>query len=72
MFGAERILHDIKNARWQGSSPPIGPLGMYVNLKDATYRSVLQNQIGGAMFNFVVAHFSDRQQLTEILKRNGK
>ncbi|KAG9034299.1 Structural maintenance of chromosomes protein 6 [Tulasnella sp. JGI-2019a] len=66
----ERILHDIKNARWVGPSPPIGPLGMYVTLKDPSYKAVIQSIIGGTMFGFAVSHLSDRQPLQDILRRN--
>ncbi|KAG8900235.1 Structural maintenance of chromosomes protein 6, partial [Tulasnella sp. 417] len=67
----ERILQEIDNTGWRGSTPPLGPLGRYVTLKDSTYREVLQNQIGGSMYQFVVSHPADRQVLGQILKRHS-
>ncbi|KAG8954943.1 Structural maintenance of chromosomes protein 6 [Tulasnella sp. 424] len=37
----DRVLQDIQNTRWQGSTPPIGPLGRYVSLKDGTYPPIV-------------------------------
>ncbi|KAG8900143.1 Structural maintenance of chromosomes protein 6, partial [Tulasnella sp. 417] len=67
----ERILQEIERTSWRGSTPPLGPLGRYVTLKDSTYREVLQNQIGGSMYQFVVSHPADRQVLGQILKRHS-
>ncbi|KAG8911751.1 Structural maintenance of chromosomes protein 6, partial [Tulasnella sp. 408] len=65
------VLQDIEKTSWRGSTPPLGPLGRYVTLKDGTYRGVLQNQIGNSMFQFVVSHPADRQLLGQILKRHS-
>ncbi|KAG8896480.1 Structural maintenance of chromosomes protein 6, partial [Tulasnella sp. 408] len=67
----DRVLQDIERTSWRGSTPPFGPLGRYVTLKDSTYREVLQNQIGGSMFQFVVSHPADRHLLVQILKRHS-
>lgn len=69
---SDRVLQDIQNTRWQGSTPPIGPLGRYVSLKDGAYRDVLQNQIGNSMYQFVVSHAADRHRLGDILRRHSK
>ncbi|KAG8986243.1 Structural maintenance of chromosomes protein 6, partial [Tulasnella sp. 427] len=72
LFGhnIDKILDEIAITRWQGADPPIGPLGLYVSLKDGTYRNVLQNQLGNFMYQFVVSHPADRRRLGEILQRH--
>ncbi|KAG8887197.1 Structural maintenance of chromosomes protein 6 [Tulasnella sp. 332] len=66
----ELILNDIKNTRWTGQCPPIGPLGIYVKLKEPMYKTVMQSTIGHSMFNFAVANLSDCQTLKQILHKH--
>lgn len=65
-------MQDIERANWHGAARPIGPLGLYVTLKDPSYREVMQLTLGHAMFQFVVSDTRDREQLLAILRRHNK
>ncbi|KAG8962376.1 Structural maintenance of chromosomes protein 6 [Tulasnella sp. 419] len=65
----DKILEEIQQRTWKGQATPIGPLGLYVTLKDKDFKDVLQIQLGRTMMSFAVSHLDDRRQLEAILKR---
>jgi structural maintenance of chromosomes protein 6 len=64
------ILRAIDNAQWRGQKP-LGPLGLYVKLKDKKWADVLRVGIGNALGNFAVTDHADRNQLKKILDQRG-
>jgi hypothetical protein len=66
------VNNAIKRARWQGH-PPIGPLGMFVELDDsAKWGDLMKVHIGHQMRAFAISDGRDFRQLKAILMRTGK
>lgn len=67
----DRVLEDIKRTQWHGETP-IGPLGLFVGLKDrAKWGDLMRAQLGGVMTNFACTDPRDRKPLADILRRYG-
>lgn len=67
------VLTAIKKGRWFGRQPPIGPLGMYVELKDpGKWADVMRIAIGHQMRAFAITDARDLGPLKTILKRYKK
>ncbi|KAL1408182.1 hypothetical protein Q8F55_004987 [Vanrija albida] len=66
--GIELVLRAISRAKWR-HSPPLGPIGQYVHLRDDAfqYRDVLQGAMGHFLCSFAVRHDEDKVQLMRIL-----
>lgn len=68
----DKVLDAINQATWRGQKP-IGPLGMYVSLKDkGKWAELLRSQLGNLMTSFAVTDARDRKALSDILKSHGK
>jgi structural maintenance of chromosomes protein 6 len=65
------VLKRIQNTRWYGETP-IGPLGMYVKVKDPKWAPLLRVLIGSHMFAFVCTDPKDRAPLRKILDQSKK
>lgn len=65
------VLAEIAKMRWHGE-PPIGPLGMYVKLKDTAWADLMRIQLGSLMSAFVVTDARDRPQLKKLLDHTKK
>ncbi|KAF9241146.1 P-loop containing nucleoside triphosphate hydrolase protein [Melanogaster broomeanus] len=63
------VLESIGKMRWHGETP-IGPLGMYVKLRDRKWAQLLRAQLGGLMTSFACTDARDRQQLKRILDQS--
>lgn len=65
------VLHSISKAHWHGDTP-IGPLGLYVKLKDQKWAQLLRAQLGNLMMSFACTDARDRPQLKKILDQSKK
>lgn len=62
------VMNEIKRARWH-RSPPIGPIGQYVKLKDMSYSTAVQSWMGGTLCSFIVLDSHDYSTLQQIFHR---
>lgn len=65
------VLQSISKMQWHGN-PPIGPLGLYVKLKDQKWAPLLRAQLGNLMTSFACTDARDRPQLKKILDQSNK
>ncbi|KAG6377141.1 P-loop containing nucleoside triphosphate hydrolase protein [Boletus reticuloceps] len=63
------VLQSISKTHWHGDTP-IGPLGLYVKLKDPKWAQLLRAQLGNLMTSFACTDARDRQQLKRILDQS--
>lgn len=67
------VLAAIKKARWSSRQPPVGPLGMYVELEDSTkWAEVMRIVIGHQLRAFAITDARDFGPLKAILQRHQK
>ncbi|KAG8723854.1 Structural maintenance of chromosomes protein 6 [Ceratobasidium sp. 395] len=66
----DRVLADIARARWHGQ-PPLGPLGQYVEVKDARWAPLMRTNLGSLMSSFAVTDQRDRETLSRILLKHN-
>lgn len=50
---------------------PIGPLGLLIKLKDATWGDILETQLGAQLNGFIVTNTSDQHRMAKYLKQNN-
>lgn len=67
----KKVLDDIGRIRWHGEKP-LGPLGVYVKLKDHVWADLLRVVLGSHMSSFVVTDPRDLPVLKNVLRTNGK
>ena len=65
------VLHSISKIHWHGDTP-VGPLGLYVKLKDQKWGPLLRGQLGNLMTSFACTDARDRPQLKKILDQSKK
>ncbi|KAG8723910.1 Structural maintenance of chromosomes protein 6 [Ceratobasidium sp. 395] len=65
----DRVLTDVSRARWHGQ-PPLGPLGQYVEVKDARWAPLMRVNLGSLMSSFAVTDQRDRETLSRILQKH--
>ena len=65
------VLAAIKKAHWHGDVP-LGPYGMYVQLREAAYGDLLRHRLGQLLTSFAVTDARDRKPLLKILQEHGK
>lgn len=65
------VLQSISKLRWHGDTP-IGPLGLFVKLKDQKWTQLLRAQLGSLMTSFACTDARDRPQLKKILDQSKK
>ena len=67
----KRVLDIIARTEWRGQRP-VGPLGIYVKVKDQRWAGLMQTVIGSLMTAFAVTDPQDRQKLSQIMQQSGK
>lgn len=70
-YGIKGVLQSIGKMQWHGNTP-IGPLGLYVKLKDQKWAPLLRAQLGNLMMSFACTDARDRLQLKKILDQSRK
>lgn len=65
------VLERIEGMRWHGQKP-LGPLGVYVKLKDRVWADLLRVVLGSHMSSFVVTDPRDLTVLKKVLRESGK
>jgi chromosome segregation ATPase len=66
----DRAVVDIGQARWHGEIP-VGPLGLYVEVKTPRWIQLMQVNLGNLMASFAVTDVRDREPLSRILQKHG-
>ncbi|KAI0269879.1 P-loop containing nucleoside triphosphate hydrolase protein [Gloeopeniophorella convolvens] len=64
------VLRRIDRMRWHGQKP-LGPLGVYVKVKDQSWANLLRSNLGGHMASFAVTDSRDLPVLKGLLKESG-
>jgi chromosome segregation ATPase len=67
----KNVLERIGQMQWHGKKP-LGPLGVYVKVKDRTWANLLRNVLGSHMSSFAVTDSRDLLVLKKLLKESGK
>ena len=67
----KKVLERIGGMRWHGQKP-LGPLGIYVKVKDRVWADLLRNILGAHMASFVVTDGRDLPALKKLLRDSGK
>ncbi len=67
----EKVLGSIGGMRWHGQKP-VGPLGVYVKLKDRVWADLLRVVLGSHMSSFAVTDPRDLPVLKKLLRDSGK
>jgi structural maintenance of chromosomes protein 6 len=67
----KNVLDHIGKMRWHGQKP-LGPLGVYVKVKDRIWADLLRNVIGSHMSSFAVTDPKDVPALKKLLRDSGK
>ncbi len=67
----KKVLERVGGMRWHGQKP-LGPLGVYVKLKDHVWADLLRIVLGSHMSSFVVTDPRDLPVLKNVLRDNGK
>jgi chromosome segregation ATPase len=65
------IIEQTKKMKWHGNLP-VGPLGVYVKLKDPKWATTMRLQLGNLMTSWAVTDARDRQPLKQLLDKGGK
>ncbi|KZV95368.1 P-loop containing nucleoside triphosphate hydrolase protein [Exidia glandulosa HHB12029] len=65
------VIQAIRDEKWAGKSAPIGPLGLFVDLKDKRWAPPLKSMLGNTMMSFAVSDARDRAKLKAILNKTG-
>ena len=69
--GLDQALRAIRSGKWGPDGrgrPPIGPMGMHVNLVDPLYTDVMSAVLGGCLCSFVVFQKGDAGKLMSLLQ----
>ncbi|KAI0250769.1 hypothetical protein BJV78DRAFT_1127436, partial [Lactifluus subvellereus] len=66
----QKVLERIGRTRWHGEKP-LGPLGVYVKVKDRVWADLLRNVLGAHMGSFAVTDGRDVPILKGLLKESG-
>lgn len=67
----KKVLERIEGMRWHGQKP-LGPLGVYVKLKDRVWADLLRVVLGSHMSSFAVTDPRDLPVLKNVLRDSGK
>lgn len=73
LFGKnlQQVFKMVQEESWAGQ-PPVGPLGLYVALKEPVWAPIMRIQVGNMMYSWAVTDNRDRYKLKNILERTGK
>ncbi|KAI0916775.1 hypothetical protein AcW1_007861 [Taiwanofungus camphoratus] len=71
-FGSnmDKVLAAIQQMNWYGRKP-VGPFGLYVDVKGKQWAPLMRVQLGSLMNGFVITDARDRQLLDNLLKDHG-
>jgi chromosome segregation ATPase len=67
----KNVVDRIERMRWHGRKP-LGPLGVYVKLKDRVWADLLRSVLGNHMSSFAVTDNRDLPVLKKLLNESGK
>jgi chromosome segregation ATPase len=67
----KNVLERIDKMKWHGQKP-LGPLGVYVKVKDRVWAELLRIMLGSHMSSFAVTNSRDVHVLKRLLSENGK
>ena len=67
----KNVVDHIERTRWHGHKP-LGPLGVYVKLKDRVWADLLRIVLGSHMSSFAVTDNRDVPVLKKLLRESGK
>ena len=67
----KNVVERIGNMRWHGQKP-LGPLGVYVKVKDRVWSDLLRVILGSHMSSFAVTDGRDLPVLKRLLSESGK
>lgn len=68
----QRVVDSIATMQWHGS-PPVGPFGLCVKVRDTQrWAKLIRTQIGTAMSSFAITDSRDHVQLKKLLLQSGK
>jgi structural maintenance of chromosomes protein 6 len=67
----QKVLERIGRMKWHGQRP-VGPLGVYVKVKDRVWADLLRIVLGSHMGSFAVTDSRDLPILKGLLKESGK
>ncbi|TFY54390.1 hypothetical protein EVJ58_g8895 [Rhodofomes roseus] len=65
----DQVLAAIERTNWYGNRP-VGPLGLYVKVKEPIWAPLMRVQLGGLMTAFAITDSRDRAQLGQLLKQH--
>lgn len=67
----QQVIKTLSSMRWHGDTP-IGPLGLYVKVKDPRWAEILRTQLGRQLCSFAITDGRDRATLKQVLTKSGK
>ena len=67
----KNVVERIDKMKWHGQKP-LGPLGVYVKVKDRVWADLLRIMLGSHMSSFAVTHGDDVHLLKKLLSESGK
>jgi len=73
LFGnrIQEVMAVVEKESWTGEKP-VGPFGLYVEVKDQSWATVMRVQLGGLMTSWAVTNNRDRIKLRKILDHYEK
>jgi hypothetical protein len=66
--GLDHVMREINKRQWVGAKP-IGPLGLYVKLRDPSWRTVVEANLGQTLSSFGVTRGEDVRTLRDVFRR---
>lgn len=66
--GLEHVMREINKRQWVGAKP-IGPLGLFVKLRDPSWRDVVEANLGQTLSSFGVTRGEDVGTLRDVFRR---
>lgn len=65
------VIEQTKRLNWHGQVP-VGPLGIYVKLRDPKWAPTMRIQLGNLMTSWAITDARDRKQLKNLLDKSKK
>lgn len=66
-----RLAQMLQQHATKFSKPPVGPIGMHIKLKDATWALPMEEHFGATLGGYVVANMKDRAILDKMMRDCG-
>ena len=64
--GMEELVHEIESAKWR-AAPPVGPIGMFVKIRDQDYALVIESFLSSSCNCFCVENDADLVALRRMI-----